>query len=71
MVGIPDGRGSEITILFIKKKEGVNVDEGDMRNYLRDRVARYKIPRRIIIIDEFPKTATGKIKKAELRKWKS
>ena len=71
MVGIPDGRGSEITILFIKKKEGVNVDEGDMRNYLRDRMARYKIPRRIIIIDEFPKTATGKIKKAELRKWKS
>ena len=71
MVGIPDGRGSEITILFIKEKERVNVDEGDMRNYLRDRVARYKIPRRIIIIDEFPKTATGKIKKAELRKWKS
>jgi fatty-acyl-CoA synthase len=34
-------------------------------------MARYKIPRRIIIIDEFPKTATGKIKKAELRKWKS
>lgn len=71
MVGIPDGRGSEITTLFIKKKEGVNVDEGDMRNYLKDRVARYKIPRRIIIIDEFPKTATGKIKKAELRNWKS
>lgn len=68
MVGIPDGRGSEITILFIKLKEGHLMDEREIRSYLRAHVAQFKIPKRIIFVDEFPKTATGKIKKGELRK---
>lgn len=70
MVGIPDGKGSEITCLFIKKLENASVDDKDIRNYLKGRVARFKIPKRIRFIEEFPKTATGKIKKAELRQWK-
>lgn len=70
MVGIPDGRGSEITILFIKQKEGYQIDEKEVRDYLKEHVAGFKIPRRIIFVEEFPKTATGKIKKTELRRWK-
>lgn len=70
MAGIPDGRGSEISLLFIRKKDGTALDEQEIRNYMKGRLARFKIPRRIIFIDEFPKTATGKIKKTELRKWR-
>ncbi|MBI5057813.1 MAG: long-chain fatty acid--CoA ligase [Nitrospirae bacterium] len=70
MVGIPDGRGSEIPVLFIKNKDNTVINESDIRGYLKGRFARYKIPKRIIFIEEFPKTATGKIKKTELRKWK-
>ncbi|HDH06110.1 MAG TPA: long-chain fatty acid--CoA ligase [Nitrospirae bacterium] len=70
MVGIPDGRGSEISILFIKKKDNTVVDEREVNNYLKGQIARFKIPKRILFIEEFPKTATGKIKKTELRKWK-
>jgi long-chain acyl-CoA synthetase len=70
MVGIPDGRGSELSILYVKRKEAVSVDEKEIRNYLIGHLALFKIPRRIVFIDEFPRTATGKIKKVELRKWK-
>lgn len=68
MIGIPDGRGSETPVLYIKKKEDAVIAEADIRNYLKGRIAQFKTPRKIIFIDEFPKTATGKIKKTELRR---
>ncbi len=67
MVGIADGRGSETSVLYVKSREDTHLNENDLRNHIKGRLARFKIPRRIIFIDEFPKTATGKIKKAELR----
>ena len=70
MVGIPDGRGSETPILYIKKKEDAVIEESEIRNYLKGRIAQFKNPKKIIFIDEFPKTATGKIKKTELRRHK-
>jgi acyl-CoA synthetase (AMP-forming)/AMP-acid ligase II len=70
MVGIPDGRGSEITALFVKKKEHAIIDDDRIRKLMKGSVAPYKIPKRIVLIEEFPKTATGKIKKNELRNWK-
>jgi long-chain acyl-CoA synthetase len=70
MIGIPDSKGSEFPILYVKKQETAMFDADEIRNYLKTLVARFKIPRKIICIDEFPKTATGKIKKRELRKWK-
>jgi len=70
MVGIPDERGSEITTLFIKKRDHIFIDDDRIRRLLKGRVATYKIPKRIVFIESFPKTATGKIKKNELRKWK-
>jgi len=69
MVGVADGRGSEISVLYLKGAEDEKVDKREVDSYLKDRVARFKMPRRIKFIDDFPKTATGKIKKNELRKW--
>jgi long-chain acyl-CoA synthetase len=71
MVGVPDGKGSELTMLFIKKKEDSVVDEDEIRDFMRGNLARYKVPRRMVFIDEFPKTATGKIRKVDLKKWKT
>ena len=70
MVGVPDGKGSEIPLLFIKKKEDASAEEQDMRNHMEGHLAPFKKPRRIIFVDELPKTSTGKIKKTELREWK-
>lgn len=67
MVGIPDGRGSETPILFIKKKENTLLTEEEIREHMRGKVASFKTPRRIIFVEEFPKTATGKIKKTDLK----
>jgi long-chain acyl-CoA synthetase len=67
MVGIPDGRGSEHTCLYVRRREGVNLTADDIASFLRQRLARYKVPRKIRFIEEFPKTGTGKIKKGELR----
>ncbi len=69
MVGVADGRGSEISVLYLKCAEDATVDKTDVEGYLKERVARFKMPRRIKVIDDFPKTATGKIRKNELRKW--
>ncbi len=69
MVGVADGRGSEISVLYLKNAEDATVDKREVEDYLKERVARFKIPRRIKLVDDFPKTATGKIKKNELRKW--
>jgi len=70
MVGIPDGKGSEITVLFAKKKENAFVEEDEIRSFMKGHIAQFKVPRRVIFVDGFPKTATGKIRKTELRKWK-
>ncbi|GBE06700.1 long-chain-fatty-acid--CoA ligase [bacterium BMS3Abin10] len=68
MVGMPHGKGAELAQLFLKKKEGAVLEEKELRDYLKKRIAQFKIPRRFVFIDEFPKTATGKIKKYELKK---
>jgi acyl-coenzyme A synthetase/AMP-(fatty) acid ligase len=60
-----------LPILFIKTKENARVDEIGIRNYLKSQIAQFKMPRRIIFVEEFPKTATGKIKKTELKYWKT
>ncbi|MEW6714935.1 MAG: long-chain fatty acid--CoA ligase [Nitrospirota bacterium] len=70
MVGIPYGKGEELPVLFIKKRGDAILDEKEIRSYMDGKIAPFKKPRRIIFVDDFPKTATGKIKKAELKKWK-
>jgi len=70
MVGIPYGDGEELPVLFIKKRGDAMLDEKEIRGFMDGKIAPFKKPRRIIFTDDFPRTATGKIKKAELRKWK-
>jgi long-chain acyl-CoA synthetase len=70
MVGVPGDSGTEITTLFLKIKADSPLDEKDVISLLKGRIAQYKIPKRIVFLEDFPKTATSKIKKTELRKWK-
>jgi fatty-acyl-CoA synthase len=42
-------------------------DESELRGFCEARLARIKVPTRFVVIDEFPRTETGKIKKRELR----
>jgi malonyl-CoA/methylmalonyl-CoA synthetase len=47
---------------------GADLDEAGLRAALRDRLAAFKIPKRILVMGEFPRNSMGKVQKAELRK---
>jgi len=49
------------------KKQDANLDEDTVKHYVRDNLARYKVPREVIFLDELPRNPTGKILKRELR----
>ena len=68
VVGIPDEKSGEIPIAYIELEESVDsIDESEMRAYLREHLANYKIPKAIHLIKELPKNATGKVLKRVLK----
>ena len=67
VVGLPDEKYGEIVGAFIKLKDGKKLTEEDVLEFCRGKIARYKIPKYICFVDDFPKTASGKIQKYKLR----
>ncbi len=67
VVGIADEKYGEIVGAFIKLKAGAELSQEDVQEFCRGQIARYKIPKHIFFIDDFPKTASGKIQKFKLR----
>ena len=67
VVSFPDPRLTEIPLAFVQRKPNANMSEDDVIEYCRGKVATFKIPKHVIFIDEFPMTASGKIRKVELR----
>jgi fatty-acyl-CoA synthase len=67
VVGVPDERFGEEVMAWVIAREGATVDEEELREYCRGKIARYKIPRYVASCSEFPMTVTGKIQKHELR----
>ena len=67
VVGIPDEKYGEIVGAFIKLKDGKQLCESEVQEYCRGKIARYKIPKHVFFVDDYPKTASGKIMKYKLR----
>jgi len=67
VVGYPDARLSEVGVAFVRAEPGQALTEDDVLAHCRGRIASFKIPRRVIVVDEFPMTSSGKIQKARLR----
>lgn len=67
VVGIPDEKYGEIVGAFIIREEGADIKEEDVRDFSIARIARYKVPKHVFFIDEFPLTASGKIQKFKLK----
>jgi len=68
VVGIADDRSGEIPVAFIEPEDEVpSIDSGEVRRYLGKLLASFKIPKHIVIVEELPRNATGKILKRELR----
>ena len=67
VVAIPDERLGEKTCACIIPKEGESILHDEIKAFFKDKVARFKIPDRIEVMDEFPSTPSGKTRKVELR----
>ncbi|MCP3731227.1 hypothetical protein M9978_12395 [Sphingomonas sp. MG17] len=67
VVGAPDPYRGETVLAYVSCKPGAQVDEAALTAHCRAALAVYKCPRHIHIVDELPKTATGKIQRHALR----
>ncbi|MEV4384348.1 long-chain fatty acid--CoA ligase [Micromonospora sp. NPDC049580] len=67
VIGVPDERWGEVPWAIVTVRDGASVDTATVRARLDGRIARYKLPKNVIIVDELPRTASGKVRKADLR----
>jgi fatty-acyl-CoA synthase len=65
--GIPDERYGEELCAWVKLRAGETLTADEVRDFCRDQIAHYKIPRHIRFVDEFPMTVTGKMQKFIMR----
>ncbi len=66
VIGVPDEKWGEVGKAFLTLKSGKSLEVDEIRNYLIERLAKYKIPKYFEIRDSLPTSATGKILKREL-----
>jgi len=68
VIGVPDVKYGEELCAWVKMRAGREpVDADDLRAFATGKLAHYKIPRYVMIVDEFPMTVTGKIRKIQMR----
>jgi fatty-acyl-CoA synthase len=67
IVGYPDERLAEVGVAFIKLEPDQSLTESEVINYCRGEIATFKIPRRVIFVDDYPMTGSGKIQKTKLK----
>lgn len=67
VVGYPDPRLGEVPVAYVLVEPGADVGEEALLDHLRGKVASFKVPRHVRIVDVLPMTPTGKVRKVELR----
>ena len=67
VLGMPDPVWGEEVVAFVHPREGARIETKELQEYCKDKLAEYKIPRRIHFVNELPKTSSGKLLKYELK----
>jgi fatty-acyl-CoA synthase len=67
VIGVPDPRYGEEVMAWVVLREGAQVSPDSIRDYCKDRIAHYKVPRYVKVVQGFPMTVTGKVRKVEMR----
>jgi acyl-CoA synthetase (AMP-forming)/AMP-acid ligase II len=65
-VGVDDEQFGQRLRAFVVTRDDANVDEEELKAHVKSNLARYKVPREIVFVDELPRNATGKVLKREL-----
>lgn len=68
VIGLPHPKWSERPLLLVIRKPGTDPSKEEILKFLDGKVAKWWVPEDLVFVDEFPYTATGKIKKLDLRK---
>ncbi|BBE44854.1 AMP-binding protein [Rhodococcus erythropolis] len=68
VIGVPDARYGEELMVWVQMREGADdLDADSVRAFCTGKLAHYKIPRYVHVVDEFPMTVTGKVRKIAMR----
>ena len=67
VIGVPDERWGEVGVAVVVPRDPDTFDADDLLAFCDGRLARYKIPKRVTVVDELPRNAAGKVLKRELR----
>ncbi|MEO7678871.1 MAG: AMP-binding protein, partial [Verrucomicrobiota bacterium] len=67
VIGVPDSRKGEQPLAFVSANEGSAIDEKALQEFIREKLADYKVPKRIVVLAALPRNPTGKILKTSLR----
>ena len=67
VIGQPDSRKGEQPVAFVAANDGQQIDQTELRHFLRKRLADYKVPHKVIALPCLPRNATGKVLKTALR----
>jgi fatty-acyl-CoA synthase len=68
VVGVPDERWGEVPKAWVVLRAGASASADELAGFVRERLAGFKVPRHVALVDELPKGGTGKVQKAELRR---
>jgi fatty-acyl-CoA synthase len=66
-IGVDDGKFGQRLKAFVVLRQNANLSEDEIKGYVKDNLANYKVPREIVFIDELPRNHTGKVLKRELK----
>ncbi|MDV7087668.1 AMP-binding protein [Rhodococcus opacus] len=68
VIGVPDAKYGEELMVWVRMKDGAEpLDAAKVREFCTGKLAHYKIPKYVHVVDEFPMTVTGKVRKVEMR----
>jgi fatty-acyl-CoA synthase len=66
VVGVPDEQFGQRLKAFVVTRDGVQLDEEGVKQYVKENLARFKVPREVVFMSELPRNATGKVLKRVL-----
>jgi fatty-acyl-CoA synthase len=65
-IGVEDDKFGQRLKAFVVLRSGAEINEDEVKEYVRENLARYKVPREVVFVDELPRNQTGKVLKREL-----
>jgi fatty-acyl-CoA synthase len=68
VIGRPDPRWDEVPVAYVIRRTGCSVEADDLRAHVLTQLARFKVPRDIVFVDDLPRTALGKVQHFMLRR---